>query len=453
MSIQKTSRKACSVNPLKLSRPMGGVNAFLGLDCCQPLLHGAQGCCAFATTFLVKHYRENIPLQNTAMSEVSTILGGGENLETAILNIVDKFHPAVIGICSNGLIETRGEDIRGDLKILRKRHPELTSTALIYAATPDYQGAFQDGWADVVEAILESVPLSTASVARDQVNILAGSQLTSADIDEIRDLVEAFGMQAIVLPDISGSLDGHVTDEFSGNTEGGTTLAQIHDMGRSVATLAIGQQMEKAAKYLEERRHVPAYMFPRLTGLSVCDSFVDTLRQISGHKVPARVLRWRSQLLDAMLDGHFYFGGKHAAIAAEPDQLFAISTLLADMGAHTDCAVTTTQTEILKEVPAKQVILGDLGDIEDYDGPLDLLIANSQARRLAAQLGTPLFCVGLPLFDRLGAAYRLTVGYRGTRTLIFELANLLIAQESVHHEKMHTDQSKPGGFHAAFAAG
>lgn len=446
------SRKACSVNPLKLSRPLGGVNAFLGLDSCQPLLHGAQGCCAFGTTFLVKHYRENIPLQNTAMSEVSTILGGGDNLETAILNIAEKFHPAVIGICSNGLIETRGEDIRGDLKRFRKHHPELSNTALIYAQTPDYQGAFQDGWADAVEAIIDNVPLSTAGVARNQVNVLAGSHLTSADIDEIRDLVESFGLKAIVLPDISGSLDGHLADDFTGNTDGGTTLSQIHDMGRSAATLAIGQHMEKAAKMLEERRHVPAYVFPRLTGLSVCDSFVDTLRKISGRKVPAKVMRWRSQLLDAMLDGHFYFGGKSISIAAEPDQLYALSTLVSDMGAYTGCAVTTTQSDLLKEIPAKRVLVGDLGDIEDDPGPCDLLIANSQARRLAGKLHVPLFCVGLPLFDRLGAAYRLSVGYRGTRTLIFELANLLIAHEGTSRE-MYTEKHNSGGFHAPLAAG
>jgi len=48
-----------------------------------------------------------------------------------------------------------------------------------------------------------------------QVNVLAGSHLTPGDIEEIREIVEAFGLTPIILPDLSGSLDGHVPDNFS----------------------------------------------------------------------------------------------------------------------------------------------------------------------------------------------------------------------------------------------
>ena len=36
------SRKACAVNPLKMSAPLGGAMAFMGLDGCLPLLHGSE---------------------------------------------------------------------------------------------------------------------------------------------------------------------------------------------------------------------------------------------------------------------------------------------------------------------------------------------------------------------------------------------------------------------------
>ena len=40
--------KAMSVNPLKASQPMGGSLACLGFDRAMPMLHGSQGCTAFA---------------------------------------------------------------------------------------------------------------------------------------------------------------------------------------------------------------------------------------------------------------------------------------------------------------------------------------------------------------------------------------------------------------------
>mgnify|MGYP003299123154 CR=1 FL=1 len=42
---------------------------FLGVERCLPLFHGSQGCTAFALVLMVRHFREAIPLQTTAMKE------------------------------------------------------------------------------------------------------------------------------------------------------------------------------------------------------------------------------------------------------------------------------------------------------------------------------------------------------------------------------------------------
>lgn len=443
MSKVMTSRKACAVNPLKLSKPLGGAMAFMGLDSCMPMLHGAQGCTAFGLVLLVRHFREAIPFQTTAMNEVTTILGGLDNLEQAIVNVAGRAHPNVIGICSNGLMEARGEDIKGDLKLIRRRHPELSDTVLIHAVTPDYKGAFEDGWSATVTAIVDTLVEPIPGCNPLQINILVGSHLTAADIEEIRETVEAFGLDPIILPDISGSLDGHVPDEYIGTTYGGTRLDEIRRMGRSCATLAIGMQIEPAARLLESRCNIPVYVFPRLTGLLPCDEFIATLASLSRRPVPIVLRRRRSQLLDAMLDGHFFFGGKNVAVAAEPDLLFAFSQFLNEMGATIGCAVTTTGSPVLEMVPADKVLIGDLDDVERNASGCDLLVTNSQGRRIAERIGTPLFCAGLPIFDRLGAAHRLLVGYRGTRDLIFEIGNLFIAGEGGHRSS-----DRQGGSHA-----
>ena len=56
------------------------------------------------------------------------------------------------------------------------------------------------------------------------------------------------------------------------------------------------------------------------------------LADFSGMPVPAKYRRQRSQLQDAMLDGHFFFGGKKVAIGAEPDLLWTLGMLLTEMG-------------------------------------------------------------------------------------------------------------------------
>jgi nitrogenase molybdenum-iron protein NifN len=429
------SKKACAVNPLKMSQPLGAAFAFMGLDSCMPVMHGSQGCTSFGLVLLVRHFKEAIPLQTTAMNEVTTILGGYENIEKALLNIKQRANPKVIAVCSTGLTETKGDDVNGYLALVRQRQPSLDDTALVYVSTPDYVGAFEDGYAKAVTALVEALvdPVDAEGgflpVERNetQVNVLPGCHLTPGDIEELKDIMGAFGLSAVVLPDVSGSLDGHIPPDWRGTTLGGASLDNIKGMGRSVATLAIGEQMRAAGQTLHERTGVPLHVFDRLTGLVCNDRLMSTLSEISGKSVPDKFKRQRSQLLDAMLDAHFHIGKVKVAIGAEPDLLFAAASTLHEMGAELVSCVTTTHSKVLEQLPVEKVLIGDLEDLELAAKDADLLITHSHGRQAAERLNKPFMRLGFPIFDRIGNSHRLMVGYRGTRQFIFEVANMMLA--------------------------
>ena len=425
-------KKACAVNPLKMSQPLGATLAFLGLDACMPVMHGSQGCTSFGLVLLVRHFKESIPLQTTAMNEVTSILGGYDNLEAALLNIRSRSAPKIIAICSTGLTETKGDDVDGYLVTARQRKPELADTEIVYVSTPDYVGGFEDGFKHAVTAIVKTL-VKPLPVKQSQVTLLPGSHLSPCDIDELREIIESFGLSVIVLPDISGSLDGHIPPDWRGTTLGGTTLKQIRAAGASACTLGVGEQTRAAAEALLAIAGTPLEIFPRLTGLEVNDSFLKKLAQLSGRPVSPKYRRQRSQLLDAMLDTHFYTGGVKVAIAAEPDLLLAVGSLLHEMGAELRCCVSPTKSDAHALLPADEVILGDLEDIERGAADCDLLVTHSHGRQAAERLKKPLLRIGFPVFDRIGNAQRCQVGYRGTMSLIFEIANLMIEQIEHHH--------------------
>ena len=301
------SEKYCTVNPLKMSPSIGAALAFLGVDNSMPLLHGSQGCTSFGLVLFVRHFREAIPMQTTAMSEVATVLGGFDNLEQALVNIAGRTKPALIGICTTGISEIKGDDMAGFLKLIRANHPELDGIALVDVSTPDFQGAFQDGWAAAVTRMVEElieIPQFETRLSR-RINVLPGCHITPGDIDELRDIFEAFSLDPIFLPDLSGSLDGHIPTEFTPTSLGGISVEQIRRMSSACWTVAIGEQMRGAAITLEHHTGVPYKLFGRLTGLAPCDELMGFLSEISGVPVPKKYRRQRSQLIDAMLDGHF----------------------------------------------------------------------------------------------------------------------------------------------------
>ena len=529
MAKVEISKKACTVNPLKMSQPIGGALAFMGVKGCMPLLHGSQGCTSFGLVLFVRHFREAIPMQTTAMSEVATVLGGFENVEQAVITIANRAKPAMIGICSTGVTEIKGDDVDGFISLIRQNRPELNHLPLVYASTPDFKDAFQEGWARAVTRMVETLvetpakpafpgrtvqqrPLSPSAFAcecghlktqarqgelagegqgegglatgtalektpspqpspgklalaslhsqvaasasgcswereppaldRNRVNILPGSHLTPGDVEELRDIVEAFGLEPSFLPDLSGSLDGHIPDDFTPTTIGGISVEEIAGMGRASWTVAIGEQMREAAEAMEKKTGVPFRLFDRLTGLAPNDAFVGFLAKISGRPVPGKLRRQRSQLLDAMLDGHFSFGGKKIAVGAEPDLLFSVSSWLAEMGCTVEAAVNDHAI-----ADARKSASGRGADRRPRRPrkPQPGLRPDRHPQPRQANVGAarhPAVPLWAAHFDRLGAAHRLSVGYRGTRSLIFEIGNMFMAQG---HEPTPADWRLPRG--------
>lgn len=440
MATVQNTKKSVAVNPLKQSQPLGAALAFLGLKGIMPLFHGSQGCTAFAKVMLVRHFREAIPLSTTAMTEVSTILGGEENVEQAILTIIEKNKPEIIGLCTTGLTETRGDDMQGILQNIRKRHPELFDLPIVFASTPDFRGALQDGYAATVESIVQTLPLA-GEIRPTQVTVLVSPAFTPGDVQAIKDMITAFGLTPILVPDLSGSMDGHLDENATSVTTGGTTLAELREIGCSVFTIALGESMRKAAEILEQRFKIPYEVFPHLTGLTAVDEFVQGLSDVSGVEVPEALRRQRQQLQDAMLDTHFYFSRKRIALAMEPDLLSSMAHCLQLMGAQIHAAVTTTKSPLLEQLPVETVVIGDLGDFETLAVGADLLITNSHGASVSRRLGIPLYRMGFPVFDRLGNGHYSKVGYNGTMELLFDLGNIFLEQEEEHANQRKLNQS------------
>lgn len=428
--------KALAVNPLKVSQTVGASLAFLGLGRAIPLMHGSQGCTAFGKVFFVRHFREPIPLQTTAMDQVSTIMGADENIVEGLRAIADKSKPDVIGLVTTGLAETQGTDIHRAVKEFRAAHPEFDQVAVVPVNTPDTLGCLETGFALAVEAMIKTlVPESDCAGRRPkQVNVLASPMLTPGDVEAIKEWLEAFGLRPLVLPDIADSLDGHLVEaEFSALTLGGTPRAEITVMGESVATLVIGPSLNPAADLLKARTGVPDYRFDGLMGLEACDAFTQALAEIAGRPVPERIERQRAQLQDAMVDSHFMLGLAPVALAADGDLLGMMGRFLQGMGAEIVAAVTPAKVDSLATLPFDQVIVGDLEDLEKQARRqgAKLVIANSHAADTCHRLGLPLMRAGFPQYDNVGGYARTWVGYRGSRQALFDLANLLLSQ---HHD-------------------
>jgi nitrogenase molybdenum-iron protein NifN len=428
--------KPLAENPLKVSQPVGAALAFLGLKNAIPMLHGSQGCTAFAKVFFVRHFREPIPLQTSAMDQVATVMTADENLIEGLKTLCEKSAPEIIGVPTTGLSETQGADIRRLVREFRGRYPQFDGVAVVTVTTPDYVGSLESGFALALEAVIDTLVPETRVAGRrhKQVNVLVSSMLTPGDLETLRDWVEGFGLRPVIVPDIGDSLDGHLTDqEFTPLTVGGTPRSEIETLGESMATLVVGRSLTRAADLLKARTGVPDYRFDHLMGLDACDRFTQTLSQLADKPVSERLERQRAQLQDAMVDSHFMTGFTRIAIGLDADALLAYAQFLAAVGCEVVAAVVPARADGLAEVPCTDVCIGDLDDLEHAAAAAgaQLMIGSSHAVQSAQRLGIPLLRAGFPQYDWVGGYARTWIGYRGARQALFDLANLILGH---HHE-------------------
>ncbi|SEF62103.1 nitrogenase iron-molybdenum cofactor biosynthesis protein NifN [Vibrio hangzhouensis] len=418
-----------ATQPLKTSPATGAALASLGFYSSLPLMHGSQGCSAFAKVYLIQHLREPIPLQNTAIDQIAAVMGSDDNLRDALVLLCEKHSPELICVMTSGLTEMQGTDVVRVIADFARQHPEYSQTRVVKMSTPDFVGTMQTGFAHAVDSIVRQLVREPSVIKRQKalVNVLCSVAMTAADIETLKRYLEAFDLEAIFAPDLSMSLDGHLDKvDFSPFSAGGTAVAEVEIMSEAVATICVGESMLPTARWLEKRFAVPFHYTDLAMGMEAADELVQFLTQLSGRNVPHWITRARSRLQDAMLDAHFILTGANVVLGLEPDLAVGYTKLLNSIGANVTRVVTTIETEAVKHLSAEEIIIGDLSMLLPCRGPVSAVISNTHAAHIC-EPDIPVLRAGFPCHDRFGNMDVEQFGYEGSRNRLFALSNCLLA--------------------------
>jgi len=424
--VSRRPAKPLQVNPIRLSQPLGATLAFLGVDRCMPLMHGAQGCTSFAKVYFTRHFCEPIAIQTTAVTDVTAILDGGDhNIVAAVKNVTGKVAPALIGLYTTGLTETKGDDIRGVASHV--------DAPLVWVNTPDFEGGLESGWALAAGAMIEQLTAPTTVIDDKKVVLLPHVSLQPVEVEKIKQFIAAFGLTVLALPDLSTSLDGHLGEKQSALSCGGITVDEIHALADAGLVISVGASMLSCATaLLKKNPAIRHHHFPHLQGLAATDALAELLLAETGFERPAvDIVRWRKRLQDALLDCHFALGQTRILAAGEPDSLAGDCALLTEAGARVTVAIATVDSPQLDGLPADRVLVGDLEDAEGLRDEYDLIVGNGHVEALAHRHHKGVVLRGFPDWETLGNQLKNDVLYEGGAYFLFEVAN---AAERMRHK-------------------
>ncbi|OGR36008.1 MAG: nitrogenase [Desulfovibrionales bacterium GWA2_65_9] len=426
---------------------MGATLAFKGVEGAVSFLHGSQGCATYMRRYIISHFREPMDIASSALGEKNAIYGGGPNLKKGLLNAMQKYGAGVIGVATTCLTETIGDDVARLLTEFREEFRDLPLAELVHVSTPSYSGTHMDGFHGAVKAMADQLcpgNKEDAAPANSRVNLFSG-MVSPADIRHLKEICRAFGVEPILLPDYSETLDGPALLEYENIPSGGTSVADIRAMSGARASIEFGRAIthqDTAGSSLNGRFDVPLFRLGLPMGIRETDSFFAALKSVTGVETPRELALERGRYVDALVDGHKYVSGLKAVVYGEEDLCIGLTSFLAEIGikpvlvatgaknrnlaAHIDAACGS----VLRAMPIVREGADFFDIVEEAKGLApDLLVGHSKGQRAARDWNIPLLRVGFPIHDRFGGQRLLHLGYRGAQNLFDRLVNLVLEKK------------------------
>ena len=428
-------KKFAVVNPSKMCQPMGAIQALLGVKDSMPLIHGSQGCSTYIRFQLTRHFREPIEVASTSMSEKTVIYGGEFNLMKALKNITEKQSPSMIAVTSSCLTETIGDDMAGIIEKFKDANLDQELPVIIPISTPSYIESHVEGYNRTIKALVEH--LAAQTVENGKINIITGN-ISPADVKEVKNILKEMDCESIILTDTSENLDAPLTEDTLSLYDGGTTIEEIEDTANSLGTISLSKHVDSAGVFLEKKFGVKSISGPIPIGLENTDSFIKSVSELGDLEIPESIEKDRGRLIDAMVDAHSYNYHRKVAIFGDPDFVAGLTRFTCEMGMIPTVVCTGTESKrfiedinnISEEKGVSPTILagGDLYDMhrEIKEAGADILIGNAYGASIAQEENIPLFRVGFPVFDRLGAQRISVLGYNGGIDFVDRLTNTIL---------------------------
>jgi len=448
---------AATQNACKLCSPLGAALVFKGIAGAVPLLHGSQGCSTYIRRYLISHFKEPIDIACSNFGEQTAIFGGGANMKLALDNIIAQYSPRMIGVATTCLAETIGDDVPMFIHEYRKANSEKELPPIVHCSTPSYQGTHMQGFHRAVLATVAALAKKTQSVDAPSskiVNLFPG-MVSPADLRYLKEIVTGFGLETMVLPDYSQTLDGELWSEYHRIPSGGTPVEDIASCSDALASIEMGRVLaempDTAATHLERQFGVAAHRMGLPIGVRQTDIFMQTLAAIGNTPIPEKYEQERGRLLDAMVDGHKHVNGVRAVVYGETDLVAGMVGFLSEIGILPVVCATGDGggrlAPIVKQIldpkshDKVRIIEGvDFVDIEEEvrQARPEIMIGHSKGYSLARKLGVPLVRIGFPVHDRVGGSRLLHIGYQGAQALFDRLANTVIETRQADSEVGYT---------------
>jgi len=442
------------INPIFTCQPAGAQFMSIGIKDCIGIVHGGQGCVMFVRLIFSQHFKESFELASSSVHEEGAVFGAVKRVEEGIDVMLMRYpHVKVIPIITTCSTEVIGDDVDGLVNklnegLLKEKYPGR-EVHLVPIHAPSFVGSMISGYDSAVKDVVAY--FAEKGEPTGKLNVFTG-WVNPGDVTALKHLLAEMEIEANVLFEIE-SFDSPLMPEGQHVSHGETTVEDLRETGRAAASIALNRyEGGKAAQFLEKKFGIPATIGPTPIGIRNTDTFLQTLKTITGKPIPASLVKERGIAIDALTDlTHMFFAEKKVAIYGNPDLVIALAQFCIDLEMKPmllllgdDNSSYATDPRILElqanvDWDMEIVTNADFWEMEDRIKnkglELDLILGHSKGRFTAIDNKIPMVRVGFPTYDRAGMFRHPVVGYAGAIWLAEQMANALFTDMEYKGER------------------
>ncbi|MEZ7195317.1 Fe-only nitrogenase subunit beta [Pseudodesulfovibrio karagichevae] len=451
--VKEKERVGC-INPIFTCQPCGAQFASIGIKECIGIVHGGQGCVMFVRMLISQHFKESFEIASSSVHEDGAVFGACSRVEEAVDVLLMRYPDVkVVPIISTCSTEVIGDDIDGvvtklNAGLLPEKYPGR-EVHLIPIHTPSFVGSMITGYDVAVKDFVAHFAEKTEP--SEKINLITG-WVNPGDVAHLKHLLAEMDVDATVLFEIE-TFDSPLMPSGNHVSHGETTIADLRGTANALGTIALNRyEGAKAAQYLEDEFSVPAVIGPTPIGIRNTDTFLNSIKAMTGKPIPESLVRERGIAIDALTDlVHMFLADKRVAIYGAPDLVIGLAEFCLDLemrpkllllGDDNVRYVDDPRVIALKENvddDMEIVTNADLMELQDrivnQGLELDLILGHSKGRFVAIDNNIPMLRVGFPTYDRAGMYRHPVVGYAGATWLAEQMANTLFTDMEYKHNK------------------
>ncbi|MCW3128839.1 MAG: nitrogenase component 1 [Methanophagales archaeon] len=412
-------REGLVYDPTQDCKLVGAARALSGVKDAVTIVHGRPGChCGILLLRALSSNQNDIRIVSSGFRAQDMVYGAEGRLAGTIRLCYDKFKPSLIAALNCSAPVIMGDDVAGVVHAIKKEIP----ADIITLSTGGYEGPAWIGYEETLTELTRyMVPGETES---DKVNLIGFKQ---DDVKAYADLLEIERMLSSQGITINTVLTNSRFDE-------------LKNAPKASLNIVLGGDGIESAKIMQEKFDTPFVLTPYPFGLNNSIEFLESVTKSLSKEVNEEFIAIEKDRIKERIERIFLFlqgiYDMSVAVVGDAGRAFDLAKFLSDeLCLNVKVLAITSRNHISLDKTKTNdgyfetlLIEPDRFEMNEEikTKGVEMIFGSSMEKKLAWELGVPLFRIFYPVIDEVSISDAPYAGFTGTTHLTEKIINSVI---------------------------